>query len=1382
MARKKKFTAEERAAFAEKKKSEMDEMIQRIDEGVKAVFESERYKEYLKFASKFTDYSARNTMLINMQKPDATLVAAFGKWKQLGRHINKGETGIAIFAPTPYKTNEYIETQKPTFDEYGNQLYNEDGTEKMETIETPLTGMAFKTVYVFDASQTDGKEIPEPVSELTGDVDAARKEAIFAAIRKVTEIDVEFQDIKGGSKGYYSPASDKIVIKTGMSDAQTLKTAFHEAAHKLLHDPKSEIVTVKSPRNEKEVQAESVAFMVAEKFGIDTSEYSFPYIASWSEGKQLEQLKNALQEIQSAAKQISNAIESELLKMQKRHLSIDKKIADTELNNVQKAEFLIEDCSERGVEFSEEDTKSILEFAEQHEDISETVQLVEDMEITQRQRDNYGYDFTYMTPIDSKEAALEAFDKGEAVYLLYPDNTEGMAESRDEIENFSGYFGIEKEPKTALERDNELTPVSKSVALEMWDKNSDVFIDGIPADSREDIMNAPDNAKFSVLEYQFSVELDFDRTNGGNTMARNYDNGYGQSAPTNPNVIGNTPYNQLGGKGELQFYTNLKNRHADNIANQLNADGVRFGGLRKGEVTTITINKADIPRYEAAVEKVKRSYRQSNAPDRGYPQYNSVPQYQQNMPNQNYQQNFQQPTNNAPNFRNAEQPTNPNVIGNTPYNQLGGKGQLEFYTNLKNRHADNVAKQLDEDGIRFSGLRKGTVTTITINKADIPRYEAALAKVKQMYDRLNKPAAQVSETVFREQMPKPKPTEPPRKNIPEMSKDEPSSFKTVPICTQSLIEAKQSGNLGAWKDSVAASKACIKFIEDNLSVAYEGRDLENFVKQLNDKFGIDRAMYSVAATIQLKDHDGRFKNEVKNRAAQFGFDSDNMRLNFLTERHPVMINHLYQQMMEMEQELRLNAPEQDQKLSAMFDGKFLYSSERVELRDDFRGILETKYYKSSANEFFIPEIGWLDNAAYNRELKSSELMAKDFYATVTRVNANYIDGTGMTGQMDMSRAEYEAMLEKTYAPENAEALKSALGKLDERRSAVNIPEKPTEYYAVRQDSNRRFSVYSISADGLTTVVKPNMTSITEAKKAMLEIFDQRKDKAKVELVHPQTLDEISAKQYKEHEQLPDVLHRITLNPEKNAAETHVLQEYVKNDEGKYSIGQEVAKGDYEKCNKFLAQLMSAPKIETPVQKYEIYQLKSGDDMHDFRFMPYELITKNGGKPDFANYDKVYEGNAADLSGNLGEKLESLFEKFNLDRPEDFKGHSFSVSDVVVLDDKAYYVDDVGFKPLKDFIPLEVKQSRFYDELPKRLSDISCGKVSPLQDNLLKIGNDALKLNVPPATMRQAADMLNDERIDKMAETYEKMCERKSSASAHEKPKLDEHKPQRKLKL
>lgn len=456
----KEYTPEERAAYNAQKQAEMDEMIERIDEGVKAVFQSEKYKEYLKFASKFTDYSARNTLLINLQRPDATLVAAYGKWKQLGRQVERGQTGIEILAPVAYKTNQVLETERPAVDEFGNQLYNPDGTEKMETVANPVTGLAFKKVYVFDVSQTSGKELPEPVTELTGDIDSARKEAVFAALKKVTGIDIEFKDIKGGAKGYYSATNNEIVIKSGMSDAQTLKTAFHEAAHNLLHDPAKDIVTNKSPRNEKEVQAESVAFMVAERFGIDTSEYSFPYIASWSDGKQLEQLKSALQEIQEAAKKISSEIESELLKLQKRNLTMDEKLADTELNNIQKAEFLIEDCADRGVNFSKEDTDKILDFAGNHENISDTVQLVTDMEEIQRQRDSYGYDFTYMTPIDTKEAALEAYDRGEAVYLLYPDNTEGMAESRSEIENFEGYFGIEKEPSPDVvrEQNSELIP------------------------------------------------------------------------------------------------------------------------------------------------------------------------------------------------------------------------------------------------------------------------------------------------------------------------------------------------------------------------------------------------------------------------------------------------------------------------------------------------------------------------------------------------------------------------------------------------------------------------------------------------------------------------------------------------------------------------------------------------------------------------------------------------------------------------------------------------------------------------------------------------------------------------------------------------------------
>ena len=297
MAYKKKYSAEEKAVYKEQKQAEIDEMIKQIDEGVKAVFNSERYKEYLRFASNFTNYSPNNTMLISLQRPTATLVASYGKWRKVGRQVMKGETGIAIFAPIIYKTNQYVKSEK-----------NDNETE--ETSEEQYKRIAFKKVYVYDISQTDGKDIPDfEGDELKGNIDPKKKKAIFTALERITGIKIEISDIKGNAKGYYEPIEDRIVIKSGMSDNQTLKTAFHETAHKLLHDPKSEMATVKSSRNEKEVQAESVAFMVAEKLGMDTSEYSFPYIASWSNGKQLVQLKSALQEIQSVAMRILDEIE-----------------------------------------------------------------------------------------------------------------------------------------------------------------------------------------------------------------------------------------------------------------------------------------------------------------------------------------------------------------------------------------------------------------------------------------------------------------------------------------------------------------------------------------------------------------------------------------------------------------------------------------------------------------------------------------------------------------------------------------------------------------------------------------------------------------------------------------------------------------------------------------------------------------------------------------------------------------------------------------------------------------------------------------------------------------------------------------------------------------
>lgn len=1198
----KEYPPEERAAYNAQKQAEIEATIKRIDEGVKAVFQSDKYKEYLKFASKFTDYSARNTLLINLQRPDATLVAAYGKWKQLGRQVERGQTGIEILAPVAYKTNQVLETERPAVDEFGNQLYNPDGTEKMETVEKPMTGLAFKKVYVFDVSQTSGKELPDPVTELTGDIDSARKEAVFAALKKVTGIDIEFKDIKGGAKGYYSATNNEIVIKSGMSDAQTLKTAFHEAAHNLLHDPAKDIVTNKSPRNEKEVQAESVAFMVAERFGIDTSEYSFPYIASWSDGKQLEQLKSALQEIQEAAKKISSEIESELLKLQKRNLTMDEKLADTELNNIQKAEFLIEDCADRGVNFSKEDTDKILDFAGDHENISDTVQLVTDMEEIQRQRDSYGYDFTYMTPIDTKEAALEAYDRGEAVYLLYPDNTEGMAESRSEIENFEGYFGIEKEPSPDVvrEQNSELIPVSKEIALEMWDKDLDVYVDGVRAESREDIENAPETAKLYLSEFQYTAQLEFEKSQRGN---------------------------------------------------------------------------------------VDRTAEPANK--------------------------------------------NPNVIGNTPYKELGGKGQLEYITKLKTRHALNIAKQLDEDGVKFSGLKKGTVTAITINKADKAKYEAAVAKVKESY---SKSKEQTAESLA-DKAPVPKPA--PQKPV----------------------------NIAADID---------KTISDSNYELYR-YNLKQAAATVIEEHGAEKVSRTLAEYIVRHDYDGRISEKNKEWAKSFDIPENRYPPVFHT--HPVVLDGFITEAQAQIKALEKSVSQPE--LPDVCKDKFLLPVERVELRDDHRGIPETKYYDSSVNEYFVDGIGWLDNAAYDREQKFSELSPKDFYAKVTQINCSYVDTEGRTGQIDISKKDYDLLTEKTYSKENSEAYKAAKDKLERRKQEAGIKPKPVEYYAVRQTSDCKFAVATISADGLVTVAKSGIATVAEAKKALLDIYKSKQSTVKCEFVHPQTLDEKSAEIYRNQtKELPAVTYRITPNPDKKSPDTHILQEYVKNSDDTYAVGKVMAKGDYEKCNSKLANLINAPKLEAPVKTFEIYQIRRVDETRDVRFEPYERLLKAGIKPDFKTYDKMYEADVSMLSGkSTGEKLESAFYVFNQERPEDFKGHSLSVSDVVVLDDTAYYVDSVGFKPLKDFIPLEIQQNRFLDTLPQTLQGISDNAAE-----LEAVSDKALELNIPPEIIREACDMVKGgESLDNMANAYEEKFTEKN-VPAEEAPEIDKPKPQKKPKL
>ena len=349
-----------------KSAQQVREITDKLEQGIKELFESERFKEYLRTMSNFYHYSFSNTLLIAMQKPEATYVAGYTSWQRnFDRQVMKGEKGIKILAPAPYKAKEEREridpsTQKPVLDADGNPV-----TETVEVMRP-----AFKVVSVFDISQTDGKELPDIiVDELSGSVE--NYTAFFEALKQESPVPISFEDIPGGAKGYFSPVENRIAIQEGMSEIQTIKTAIHEIAHAKLHsidrpepEPTWKIVMVseggtkrdffsgfaseaeanaaaehegwrfvdenrfewrleveedtsavqdmRKDRHTKEVEAESVAYTVCQRYGIETSDYSFGYIAGWSSGKETKELKGSLETIRKTAAEMIDSVDAKL--------------------------------------------------------------------------------------------------------------------------------------------------------------------------------------------------------------------------------------------------------------------------------------------------------------------------------------------------------------------------------------------------------------------------------------------------------------------------------------------------------------------------------------------------------------------------------------------------------------------------------------------------------------------------------------------------------------------------------------------------------------------------------------------------------------------------------------------------------------------------------------------------------------------------------------------------------------------------------------------------------------------------------------------------------------------------------------------------------------
>ena len=449
---------------SEKPGDKVKEITARLEQGIQAVFDSDRYKEFLTAMSKFHDYSLNNTILIAMQ--GGNLVKGYSQWqKEFDRHVKSGEKGIKIFAPAPYKVKKLVDkidpdTRKPILDSEGKTVKEEK----------EVTVPAFKVVTVFDISQTEGKEFPDlSVKPLLADVE--QYEDFFAALEKASPVPIAFEQITNGANGYFSLTDKRIAIKEGVSELQAVKTAIHEIAHAKLHD-----VDLNAPleeqnrvdRRSREVQAESVAYTVWQHFGLDTSDYSFGYVAGWSSGKEMTELKASLETIQATAKELITEIEGHFTELQQQRQTEQEQETKT------KETLLLN---------GKEDSYGIYQLARREETMDLRFEPFDRLQATGHTVDRANYELVYTAQL-TKDMTLGGI--WEKFNIDRPDDFKGHSLSVSDIvvlhqngENTAHYvdsIGFQQVPEF-LQEQAQQTPVFDKLSPEQQQALSDTVKD-----------------------------------------------------------------------------------------------------------------------------------------------------------------------------------------------------------------------------------------------------------------------------------------------------------------------------------------------------------------------------------------------------------------------------------------------------------------------------------------------------------------------------------------------------------------------------------------------------------------------------------------------------------------------------------------------------------------------------------------------------------------------------------------------------------------------------------------------------------------------------------------------------------------------------------------
>lgn len=646
------------------------EITDRLEAGLKALFEGDNFKNYLDTMSKFHNYSFNNTMLIALQKPEATYVAGFNKWKKdFERSVNKGEKGIKIFAPAPYKLKKEQEKTDPETDE---PILDKDGNPVMEEVEVTIP--AFKVVSVFDVSQTSGKELPTlGVDELKGDVENFEK--FFGVLKEVSPVPIKFAEIDGSAKGFYHQSDKDITIKQDMPEVQTIKTAIHEIAHAKLHDRDLRKADIDSPpkdRNTEEVEAESIAYTVCQHFGIDTSDYSFAYVASWGSGKDTPELKSSLETIRSTASELITRIEAKLRELEKER-AIDKTIENvaptTEMQRetvvinafggagagkttacmhiaaeLKKMGFVAEYVPEYAKELVWDKNFEMLDGSEMHQ------RMILSEQSRRMERLIGQVDFI----------VTDAPTLLNGVYLNDCDNKENYCKML--LDNFNTYnnfnFIVQRDPKN-FEKEGRIHTLEESIAV-------DGEVEKLLKDNNL-IFGKYDHAHLDTVVHN-SIKT-YEKLNGIQQPQI-------KQAPKqeqDKNIIGNTAYKDI----ENKVYLKIQTSQLPMVEKYLEGAKIQYSGRKTGKTTTITVSEKD---------------------------YISLCNCVNQLPSKTEPQKDTQKS---------------NIIGNAKYADIPDK----FFIRLTAAKAQEIAAVLEKNGIQFSGRIEGDRATLTISKADKDTYK-----------------------------------------------------------------------------------------------------------------------------------------------------------------------------------------------------------------------------------------------------------------------------------------------------------------------------------------------------------------------------------------------------------------------------------------------------------------------------------------------------------------------------------------------------------------------------------------------------------------------------------------------------------------------------------